>query len=111
MKTITYGPLKLSLEVTTYAKHGNTAICLWAETEEGPEEYSTLTVNLDERLPEDFAYIDVNNNSGLLKILVANGLATETGIMGMSGFCTYPLVRLNLDKIKEYGLPKKDVSA
>lgn len=87
----------IELYRTNYTNN-NTAIL--ANTNEG-EPFATLTVNLEDGLPANEAYLDTNNVNGVLHFLVENKLATPTGEMLQSGFCTYPKVILDLDKIPE----------
>lgn len=89
---------EINLMRSTYLDNGNTAII--AETKEG-EPFGVLTVNLDDELPRNMAYIDTNNMPDALNFLIKNDLAEDTGKTGKSGFCTYPLVKLKLDKIPE----------
>ena len=88
----------IKLMRSIYSDNNNTAII--AETEEG-EPFGVLTVNLGEDLPKDMAYINTNNMPDALDFLIKNDLAEDTGKTGKSGFCTYPLVKLKLDKIPE----------
>lgn len=81
---------------STYRDNNNTAVI--AELSNG-EPFAVFTVNLDDDLPENMAYLDTNNVRGVLEFMIENNLAEDTGKTGTSGFCTYPLVRLNLDKI------------
>lgn len=95
----TYGQkFDINLMRSTYMDNNNTAII--SETTDG-EPFGTLTVNLDEKLPKNMAYIDTNNMPDVLDFLIKNDLAENTGEIRQSGFCTYPLVKLNLDKIPE----------
>ena len=74
---------------------GSLAIEAWCE--DGP--YTTVTVCLSRKLNPDEAFVDTNNNAGMDRWLEKNGIAKFTGVYGRSGFCTYPLMRFNLDKI------------
>ena len=55
------------------------------------EPYGTLTKNLGDPLPGNWAYIDANNLPDLCEFVIDKGWATQVG-EGHSGFCTYPLV-------------------
>lgn len=81
---------------STYRDNNNTAVM--AELSNG-EPFAAFTVNIEDDLPENLAYLDTNNVRGVLEFMIENNLAEDTGFTGESGFCTYPLVRLNLDKI------------
>lgn len=73
------------------------------------EPYTRVTVNLD-TLPaiadafirDNMQCIDTNNNPGIDKWLEENGLATRTDMEFPSGYCVYPVMKFNLDKIREY---------
>ena len=77
------------------------------------EPYAVPTVNLgpmignETIMPNDCAFIDTNNMPGFDKVLIERGLAepyTRWGqpVIGQSGFCQYPLLQFNMDKLKEY---------
>lgn len=78
-------------------ENGRLAIEAWCD--DGP--YTTLTVNLPQYkgLSENDAFVDTNDNPGLDIWLHENGIAEFVGIYGASGFCYYPLMRFNIDKI------------
>ena len=65
------------------------------------EEFTVITVNLDSSdtfigLPIQF--IDTNNLSKeLMNWLEENKIATQTDIVGQSGFCTYPAMRFDIE--------------
>lgn len=99
-----WGTDEVYMAIEKYLQNGNTAITLWIETEDGFEPYNTVTKNFGD-LPEDYAYIDTNNNPGVLELLISKKIAYPTGIEERSGFCTYPLVRLDLEEIKKYLKP------
>ncbi len=108
---------------TEYANNKNLAIQLMGED---GEPYAMLTVNLGQTrkrgikmettngqfdgrmkvlndtptLPEDMAYVDINNIPNAEEFIAENGLGTNTGIKMVSGFCVYPLYRFNLDKLE-----------
>lgn len=63
---------------------------MFAEYEGDWEPYAALTTNLgfaDERM----AFIDTNNCPWATEFLESNGLAKDTGLVGASGYCVYPL--------------------
>ena len=90
-----------NLEVNKYQANGSMHIGIWNCTE-GP--IATLTVCLpDARKPkEGEAYIDTNNCPWAEDFIEEYGLGEDTGLMGFSGFCMYPLYRFNMDKVNEY---------
>lgn len=50
----------------------------------------------------DFVYLDVNNVPGVLEFMLLHDLCSAPISYAPSGFCLYPLVRLNLETIKLY---------
>lgn len=70
-------------------------------TEEGP--YCTFTVNLPlcGMLDDKVTAIDSNNCPFAGKFLEENGIAEFIGKGVQSGYCTYPLYRINTEKLKE----------
>ena len=65
------------------------------------EPFATLTVNLGEKLPSDMAYVDTNNLRTGFDFILKYNLGELVGF-GQSGFCTYPLVKFNLQEVKKY---------
>jgi hypothetical protein len=56
------------------------------------------------RAPEDCICVDLNSSiaAELFLKLWRKGFIENTGKVEFSGFCAYPVCRLNLEKIKEY---------
>lgn len=56
------------------------------------------------RAPEDCICVDLNSSiaAELFAMLCRKGFIKDTGDIEFSGFCAYPVCRLNLEKIKEY---------
>lgn len=63
--------------------------------------YSNITVNLDWRLPWYEFYVDANNFPDAIDLLFDNNIARWSGVITKSGFCHYPLFKLEEDIIKE----------
>lgn len=65
---------------------------------------ATLTVNLPQYPLADpaGAFVDENNCPGAKDFLVENGFARDLDGEKESGYCIYPLVRLDLEKIIPY---------
>jgi hypothetical protein len=67
--------------------------------------YGVATVYLEgqsENLPRDCAFVDTNNWPDVVELLEKEGLAEELeDEAGVSGFCVYPAMKFNLDKIRE----------
>lgn len=63
---------------------------------------ATLTVCLcDESLEEGEAYIDTNNCPWAVDFIEQEGIGKRTGRMGRSGYCTYPVVKFDVQKVRE----------
>ena len=96
------GTYKLMLKKVEYAQNGNFGV----KADYFDEEFGawlpfvTVTVNLGEKLPDGFAYVDTNNFEGGLEFLLENGIAESDGEVGFSGYCCYPLVRFNESAFK-----------
>ena len=67
---------------------------------------AVITVNLGDLLKRNMAYIDTNNCSGAENFLVDNDFGLPTGEHKTSGFCIYPLYKLDLERIGKYNLTK-----
>lgn len=63
-----------------------------------------LDDNDNPRAPEDCICLDLNSSiaAELFLKLWRKGFIEDTGNVEFSGFCAYPVCRLNLEKIKEY---------
>lgn len=81
-----------------YYQNGNLAIAL---EEEHGEPYGVLTINLGDKLPSDYAYLDTNMHPNAEEIVKEYGLAENTGKYEQSGFCTYPLYKFNISRLRE----------
>ena len=83
---------------SAYINNNSLAIVL-RETNDMP--FATLTVNLAERLPKGYAYVDTNNCPFAEKFIAEYELGKPTGAYGYSGYCRYPLYVFDLGKIPE----------
>lgn len=88
----------VTLRVTSYQCNDNLAIVLMCD--EGP--FATMTVNLDEKLANDFAFVDTNNCPWAIDFIEEYELGHDTGITKQSGYCRYPLYKFNMKKLSEY---------
>lgn len=62
-----------------------------------------ITVCLcDPTLEENEAYVDTNNCPWVVDFLEAKGLAKPTGRKGCSGYCIYPVMKFDREKIAEF---------
>ena len=55
--------------------------------------FGKLTANLEEKLPQNIAYVDVNNIPDAERFIIDNKLGERTGKVKPSGFCVYPQYR------------------
>ena len=89
----------ITLEFERYAVNNGLAIEMVTWEEGYPEPWSMLTVNLDDQLESDCAYVDTNNNGqDITAWIEQNKLGVPTGRIGFSGFCTYPEYRFAIEK-------------
>lgn len=95
--TINHNGIEIWFTITKYLDNDNLAIQAWCD--EGP--YAMMTVNLDEKLPEDEAYVDLNNWIGAARIIDDYELGTPVGVSS-SGYCIYPRVKFDLEKLRRY---------
>ena len=91
---------EVDARASEYSSNRRLAVVLY-ETGGIGEVFGILTVNLShEPCPEGHAYIDTNNIPGAEKFIRDNKLGEFTGEFGFSGFCSYPLYRMNVEKMK-----------
>ena len=76
------------------------AIEIWNE-EDGPIARITVCIT-GSMLAEDEVVLDTNNCPWAVGFVESNGLGEDTGRTVRSGYCTYPVVKLNVEKIGEY---------
>ena len=88
----------IGINIGKYSRNNNTAISL--DCNEG--KFATITVNFNENLDEGMAYLDTNNCSWVEDIMKKYCLGEPTGEYKQSGFCIYPLYKLDLQAIKEF---------
>lgn len=86
------------LEKAVYSVSGGLAVQMWTvENNELAEPWSNLTVNIDNYRDFDCAYIDTNNNGPeICNWLIKHRIADPTGVIGYSGFCSYPEFKFNM---------------
>ena len=93
-----YGTYDVTIKTGKYLYGDNLAIELITDT---IEPFATLTKNLAEwTLPGDKAFVDTNNCPWAEKFIADNKLGRPTGMTGTSGYCTYPLYRFYMEKLK-----------
>ena len=94
---------EFAFTTNTYLTTGNAYVGVDYRENRFIEPYCNLTVNLDVRLEEALAFIDVNHvDKKMLLFLEEQGFIVPTGATRSSGYVVYPLYFLNLDKIREY---------
>lgn len=66
------------------------------------EPFGNATVNISHTPAPDYCgYLDTNNLPAIEKFVRENDLGEPTGVVGFSGYCTYPLYKFNADKLRE----------
>lgn len=68
----------------------------------GYEPYCDVTVNLAQNMPDgNYGFLDTNNGDPMLfNMMFEKGYIEDTGRIGFSGFCIYPLVKFSDEFIK-----------
>lgn len=110
MKAISFLPFEncfgrqtsLALARLCYSHGGNLAVMAYEASDGELEPYATLTVNLPDYsflLGENQAFIDANNHPWALNWLEENGIARHTGLYASSGFCQYPLMTFDPQRL------------
>lgn len=91
---------EVTVKRSTYMKDDSLAIFLIDANNDEP--FATLTVWISDPRPGfEYAYVDTNNCPWAEKFIEDNQLGVNTGLMGFSGWCAYPLYRFNVDLIQE----------
>lgn len=92
------------IECAEYRNPKNLAIQLYNEDKEygGLEPFAMLTVNLAPLSQKNLAYIDTNNNPWAPEFIEKYHLGKDTGLLGFSGYCAYPLYEMDLDELAKY---------
>lgn len=104
-KFIKYKGKKYRLALDSYVIGGRYALLLVSA--DGDSELLSSNILDDEdnpRAPEDCICVDLNSSiaAELCPKLWRKGFIENTGEVEFSGFCAYPVCRLNFEKIKEY---------
>lgn len=93
----------ITFHLASYLENNNLYVGMITHRDGYPEPYADLTVNLSVKCAEDCAFIDTNNcGRSIFEWLVLNELATPTGRFQQSGFCVYPEMKFNMDKLMKY---------
>lgn len=97
-----FGNYKVRAIRSTYANNNRLAIRLMDMEDDTP--VCVMTVNLVNELAgydEHLAFVDTNNNPDIEKFIAENELGEPVGYYGVSGYCSYPLYKFNLEKLEE----------
>ena len=82
---------------SSYRNNNRIYIGCYCEDKEcgGYEPYCDVTVNIASDMPEgNYGYLDTNNaDRNLIGLMFENKWIENTGRVGFSGYCTYPLVK------------------
>ncbi len=92
-----YGEVQLI--ISKYSHYGNLALIL--ESPSG-EKIAILSVNL-EPLYKDYVYLDTNNVPTAENFINKYKLGQFINAYGESGFCKYPLYKMDLKRCKMFG--------
>jgi hypothetical protein len=89
-----------TLRVGQYQMDGSIAVEIFSRRE-GP--VARITVCLcDSALAENEAYVDTNNCPLVVDFFEAKGLAKSTGRTRRSGYCIYPAMEFDREKIAKF---------
>ena len=99
-----FGDYELTVAVCAYAQNGQLAVNLLCKEDGFWVPYASLTVNLPKKpLKANEAFIkNFDENEGLLDFVLKNRLGTLCPDRGRSGFCTYPKIAFDMEKLREF---------
>lgn len=92
---------QVELEAGACRNEGSLYVALTAVGDGYPEPYGNMTVNLGLKIPPYCAFVDTNNMPEAEDFLIDNRLASFTGLVQESGYCTYPLYRFNVERLRQ----------
>ena len=114
-KTLIFDGIEFNLELSSYCDNDRIAILMIAPNHN--DDYygrRIATINIDDYIFEaNQTYMSELEFPGITQAFVNAGLATLTGYLGSSGFYVnkYPLVKLNLEAIREYCSEDVDIDS
>lgn len=88
-----------------YVDNGTVAVLMYTCTPKGKikEDFGDLTRNIGDSFvwaDKESQFVDTNNlGNEIVKWLEENHIAENTGIIGYSGFCSYPLMKFTKDAL------------
>lgn len=96
-----YGTIEeIYLILSKYVINQSPAITMNCSDDHSP--YGSATTNLGVKLNPLEICVDTNNlGVGIVKFLQENNIATSTGQYFPSGYCTYPVMKINEEWFKE----------
>ena len=94
-----FGGYRIYLERGTY-RNGNLAVYAYCLEDGHWVPFASLTTNI-QKLQSDEAAIDTNNFPEGLAIITEHKLGKLVGTID-SGYCTYPVVKFNMDRLEYY---------
>lgn len=88
------------LQVATYQANRSRAVEIWNK-EDGPIAQITVCIP-GAGLEDEEAVIDTNNCPWAMDFIKEYELGEDTGRKVRSGYCTYPVVKLDIEKMGNY---------
>lgn len=113
MKTLTYKnpwgtEYQVLFEIGNYQNNNRLFVGLFCYDKDYEDfaPYGGITTNIAWPVSrENCSFVDTNNmGKNIVSWLEENGFAKRTGVIGESGFCSYPEMEFDLNKIKEFEL-------
>lgn len=92
---------QVELEAGACRNDGSLYVALTAVGDGYPEPYGNVTVNLGRKIPPYCAFVDTNNMPEAEDFLINNRLASFTGLVQESGYCTYPLYQFDAERLRQ----------
>lgn len=95
-----YEDFDIDEHIEMWIEAKRSGIEIW-NREDGPIARITVCIT-GSMLAEDETVLDTNNCPWAVEFVESNGLGENTGRTVRSGYCVYPVVKLNVEKIGEY---------
>jgi hypothetical protein len=96
-----FGEVPVRLKVQQYQDNGCPYVGLDCMEDGCLEPFGNVTVNLWQGAPDYCGYLDVNDLPEVERSITENDLGEFTGLLGGSGYCTYPLYLFHADRLRE----------